>query len=183
MEFRTHCKSCTDQSLWVLVPITILGGVLVALLFLLNFTVSVGTLNGLILYANIIRSGIIDLINTFNNEGYRNAKFLIVFIDWLNLDLGVETCFYDGMDTYAKTWLELLFPVYILVLVGAIILGSRWSSTLAWLSKHNAIPALATLVLLSCTQCFLNVTAIFSNTHPHTGNSFVYQLNSTSVAG
>ena len=24
---------------------------------------------------------------------------LIVFIDWLNLDLGVETCFYDGMDT------------------------------------------------------------------------------------
>ena len=172
----THCKPC-DQHLWVLLLITISGVALVALLFLLNFTVSVGTLNGLILYANIIRPGIFDFINTNNDEEYSKANFLIVFIDWLNLDLGIETCFYKGMSTYAKTWLELLFPVYILVLVGAIILGSRWSSTLAWLSKHNAIPVLATLVLLSYTQCFQNVTTIFSSAQLYTSNSLC--INST----
>ena len=173
----THCKACTNQHLWVLLPITILGVVLVTLLFLLNFTVSVGTLNGLILYANIIRPGIIDFINTNNDEDYSKANFLIVFIDWLNLDFGIETCFYKDMSRYGKTWLELLFPVYILALVGAIIMGSRWSSTLAWLSKRNAIPVLATLVLLSYTQCLQNVTTIFSSTQLHTGNNLC--INST----
>eukprot|EP00731_Ephydatia_muelleri_P022234 Em0014g825a len=43
-----RCVPCADK-LWLLVPFSIMGVALVALLFLLNFTVSVGTINGLIL--------------------------------------------------------------------------------------------------------------------------------------
>ena len=42
-----------------------------------------------------------------------NIHFLRVFISWLNLDLGIETCFFDGMDAYVKTWLQFVFPIYI----------------------------------------------------------------------
>ena len=137
-----------------------MGVVLIKLIFLLNCTVSVGTINGLILYANIVRPGIINFVPAKN----RLEMFLFVFVDWLNLNLGIETCFYDGMDTYTKTWLELLFPLYILALVGAIIIGSRWSSKLAWLSKRNAVPVLATLILLSYTKFFQTTCKIFTPT-------------------
>ena len=168
----TQCMLCTDLYLGLLIPISIMGVALVAFVFLLNCTVSVGTLNGLILYANIIRPGILDLSLT-NNQHYFK-KFLFVFIDWLNLDLGIAICFYDGMDTYAKTWLELLFPLYILALVGAIIVGSNWSSKLAWLCKHNAVPVLVTLTLLSYTNFLKTIVTIFSPASLDIGNSTVY---------
>ena len=158
----TLCKNCTDQNLWFLVLFSIMGVALVAFLLFLNCTVSVGTLNGLILYANIIRPGIINLLPVNNRRGYE--KFLTVFIDWLNLDLGIEACFYNGMSTYAKAWLQFLFPLYILALVGAIIFGSRWSSKLAWLCKRNAVSVLATLILLSYTKIFITVVTGFSYT-------------------
>ena len=157
-----QCKLCNDNYVWLLIPISIMGVVMVAFLFLLNCTVSVGTLNGLILYTNIIQPGVVNLLPTTSQNGFE--KFLIVFVDWMNLDLGIETCFYDGMDTYAKTWLELLFPVYLLAMVAAIIIGSRWSSKLAWISKRNAVAVLATLVLLSYTTLLQSVLTIFSYT-------------------
>ena len=68
---------------------------MVALIFLLNCTVSAGTLNGLILYANIIKPGIIVFVYSNSQNAFET---FFVFIDWLNLDFGIETCFYDGMD-------------------------------------------------------------------------------------
>eukprot|EP00731_Ephydatia_muelleri_P028278 Em0019g1151a len=164
-----QCKPCTYHYIWLLIPILLMGTVLMALIFLLNCTVSVGTINGLILFVNIVRPGVINLLPTNNQNGFE--KFLVVFVDWMNLDLGIETCFYDGMDTYAKTWLELLFPVYLLAMVAAIIIGSRWSSKLAWISKRNAVPVLATLILLSYTTLFQTTVTIFSFTRLDTDNS------------
>ena len=157
----TQCKQCNNQYLWVILLISIMGLAMVALIFLLNCTVSAGTLNGLILYANIIKPGIIIFVHSNSQNAFET---FFVFIDWLNLDFGIETCFYDGMDMYAKTWLELLFPLYILALVGAIIIGSRWSSKLAWLSKRNAVPVLATLILLSYTTFLQSVISILTYT-------------------
>ena len=54
-----RCVLCADK-LWLLVPFAIMGVTLVARLFLLNFTVSGGTINGLILNANLIAPGIVN---------------------------------------------------------------------------------------------------------------------------
>ena len=77
---------------------------------------------------------------------------LSVFIAWLNLDFGIETCFYNGMDAYGKTWLQFVFPVYIWVLVGLMILASRYSCRFAKLLGNNPVSVLATLILLSYTK-------------------------------
>ena len=45
---------CTDKHLALLLPFAILGVLLVALILILNMTVAVGTINGLIFYANIV---------------------------------------------------------------------------------------------------------------------------------
>ena len=96
------------------------GIALVAFLLILSLSVANGTISGLIFYANVIqanRSTFFPLME--------HSDILTVFIAWINLDLGIETCFYDGMTTYAFTWLQFLFPFYVWFLIGLIIVVSR----------------------------------------------------------
>ena len=65
-----------------------------------------------------------------------------MFIAWLNLDLGIETCFFDGMDAYSMTWLQFVLPIYIWLLVGLIATLCNFSTTAAKiLSSTNPIQA------------------------------------------
>ena len=43
------------------------------------------------------------------------VSFLTVFIAWLNLDLGIHTCLFPGLDMYTKVWLQFVFPKYVWV--------------------------------------------------------------------
>ena len=123
------------------------GILLVVSILVLNLTVAVGTLNGLIFYANIIGA------NTSIFFPTANLKFLSVFLSWLNLEVGFDACFYNGMDTYWKTWLQLAFPVYIIMLVIIIIALSDYSMKFSELiAKRNPVATLATLILLSYTK-------------------------------
>ena len=66
-----------------------------------------------------------------------NLRILFsVFIAWLNLDFGIETCLYYGLDAYSKTWLQFVFPVYIWVIVGLIIFVSHYSQMFANLATQ-----------------------------------------------
>ena len=88
-----------------------------------------------------------------------------LFLAWMNLDLGIETCFYDGMNSIAKAWLQLVFPTYIFALVGAIVLTiifGRYSSRISRLCQVNIFPALATLILLSYSKILRTIITIFS---------------------
>lgn len=77
---------------WLLVVFAIAGVGLVALLRTCKLTTSVGDINGLIFYANIISvSGLMNLSKCSTHP------ILHVFISWINLDFGIEMCFYSGM--------------------------------------------------------------------------------------
>ena len=120
-----HCIHCTNNRTALIILFAVAGIVLIALIFLARLTVSVGTLNGLFFYANIIQA---------NHQAYfprDTINFFTTFISWLNLDLGMETCFYDGMDIYAYSWFQFLFPFYLWFLVGCIILASHYSRSIA----------------------------------------------------
>ena len=60
---------------------------LVIFLFVLKLTVAIGTINGLIFYANVIA---VNQSAFFPSE---DTNIHTIFIAWLNLDLGIETCF------------------------------------------------------------------------------------------
>ena len=158
----SECKKCSNSYLG-LVGIFILAGiVLVVILSLLNMTVSVGTLNGLIFFANILQANNTTFLPSFT---YNNLVFFFsTFIAWLNLDLGIPTCFFDGLTTYIKTWLQFVFPLYILALVGFIIIASKYSIRLTDLFGSNAVSVLATLVLLSYTKILRILITVFSFT-------------------
>ena len=134
------------------------GLMLVFLILVLNLTVAVGTLNALLFYANIIDA---NKSIYFGQES--EIKFFPMFISWLNLNIGFDVCFFEGMDSYAKVWLELAFPVYIILLVILIICVSSCSSKLSTiLGKRNPVATLATLILVSYTKLLEIIVVSFS---------------------
>ena len=96
----SNCLQCSNFHLFLLIPFALAGLLLVAVLLWCNLTVSVGTINGLIFYANIVRVNQATFFPSSNNS--LGTRFLAVFIAWLNLDLGFETCFFGGMDAYTR---------------------------------------------------------------------------------
>ena len=160
----SECKDCSNVYLVSITFFILCGVALVTILTLLNMTVSVGTLNGLILLANFLQANRTAFLPATLSNTRALITFLDVFIAWLNLDLGIPMCFFDGLTTYVKTWLQFLFPLYILTLVGVMIITSNYSTRMTRLFGTNAVSVLATLVLLSYTKILRILITVFSFT-------------------
>ena len=142
------CHSYWPVTFIVIFIASIVAGILlVSTLLILNMTVAVGLINSFVFYANIV--GVSGMAFFPSSE----PSFPTVFVAWLNLDIGIDVCFFDGLDAYTKTWLQLAFPVYIISLVVAIILVSEYSPRFAGLiGRKDPVATLATLILLSYTK-------------------------------
>ena len=148
-----QCKQCSNIYLLIIIPIGIFGLVLVLLLFVLNLTVADGDINAFLLYVNIININS-SIFFPINNTATH------IFISLANLDLGITTCFYRGMDNYAKIWLQLMFPAYLILIATSLIIASRYSGRIQRLTARRALPVLATLFLLSYTKVLLIVSSV-----------------------
>ena len=146
-----QCGQCTNTYIALIIPFGFAGIALVAFIITLNLTVSVGTINGLIFYANVVK--IYEPI--FFPNGSVNV--LSQFISWINLDLGIETCFFDGMDSCSKAWLQFIFPGYVWFLLIFLVISSQYSSKIVRLVGSHAVPVLATMILLSYTKLIRTV--------------------------
>ena len=160
----SECKDCSNVYLVSITFFILCGVALVTILTLLNMTVSVGTLNGLILFANILQANRTAFLPLTTSHTSAMIAFLSAFIAWLNLDLGIPICFFDGLTTYVKTWLQFVFPVYVLALVCVMIIASNYSTRVTRLFGTNAVSVLATLVLLSYTKILRILITVFSFT-------------------
>ena len=153
-----QCLSCSNDYLALLIPFTLAGPVLVGFIKLLDLTISQGTINGLVFYANIIQ------VNQDIFLPWRSTHPLTIFIAWLNLDLGVETCFFNGLDAYTKTWMQFAFPLYVWGIAGFIIILAKYSDRVAKVMGNNSVPVLATLFLLSHAKLFRTIITALSYT-------------------
>ena len=143
----SRCMKCTNVHLLISIVIIVAGIVLVVFLYLINLTVTKATISGIILYANII--SINYSVFLINDKVFTPLR---VFISFTNLDLGIEVCFYNAMDSYVKIWLHLFFPTFLIFMAFIIIIASRYSSRILRLTYSRSLPVLATLFLLSYTS-------------------------------
>ncbi len=158
----SRCIECPDYwpvvFLLVVVGTFLAGLALVVLLMLTNLTVAAGTLNGVIFYVNVFSA------NRSLFMPYRHTNFHSIFIAWLNLDPSFDICFIKGMDTYVKTWLQIIVPVYLILVVVAIMIASRYSAKFSKIiARKNPVATLATLILLSYTKFLNSVITILSS--------------------
>ena len=161
------CRRCSNRYISLIITFFLAGLLLVAIMIYGNLTISQGTFNGLLFYANIVRVHHSILFPP------NHVNVITVFIAWLNLDLGFEACFYDGMDAYSRVWLQYVFPAYVWLLVASIIIIGNYSKFAAKLFGSNAIQVLATLLLLSYTKIQRIILETWSSTFiRYTNGSF-----------
>ena len=156
----SRCKECSNIYIFLLIPFALAGVALVAFILLLNLTVATGTIQGLIFYANIMEG------DPLLSVTLATPHFPTIFISWLNLDLGIETCFYNGMDSYGKFLLQLAFPTYVFILIGVIVVLCEVSKKFASLiGNRNPVAALCTLILLSYSKLIRTIITALQFTH------------------
>ena len=150
------CEQCHDDYMiigWIAL-FAVMGVLLVVLLIALNLTVSVGTLNGLLFYANIVKL----YEPVFSKKGA--LPVLSQVISWINLDFGFEVCFYNGMDSYVKQWLQFAFPLYLWIIIFIIIQLCRRYGKISRLMGSHAVPVLSTLTFLSYTKLVRTIVIV-----------------------
>ena len=172
------CSNTSYKGILLILFFGCIGIVLILLLAALNLTISTGLINGLIFYSNIIHASSGTFLPVRENDTHlaQFLKFLSVFLAWMNLDFGIDTCFFDGYDTYISTWIQFLFPIYIWLLIFVVILLNRYSGVISKLTRSNfqlfliklkltssnIVSVLATLMLLSYSKVLITVfSAIF----------------------
>ena len=160
----SHCLKCPSYWPALLIAIIIVallsGLALMVIILYLNLTVAVGSLNALIFYANIMLANMSVLMPA------HGPTFYTVFIAWMNLDLGLDICFIHEMDMYAKTWIQLAFPIYVISLLFIVIIACEISTKFANLiGRKNPVATLATLILLSYTKLLQSIIAVLSFAH------------------
>ena len=92
------------------------------MILLLNLTVAVGTINGVVFYANI-------LAVSYSTFFYLSCKIAQGFVLILNMEFPniINFCYVKGLDAYSKIWLRLGFPLYMFLIVFAIIKLCQYS--------------------------------------------------------
>ena len=148
-----ECKRCSNANIAYIILFILWGLILVSVMFLLDLTITTGTINGLLFYANIVN---IDSNIYFRGTG---QQFFLVFISLLNLELGFPLCFYDGMKENTKLLLQYVFPIYLVLLMLAINRLSQYTTIMRRiLSKFDGIHIFATISYMIFSKLLLTIT-------------------------
>ena len=177
----SHCLPCPNHwplaFIFIMFAAFIAGILLVTVILVLNMTVADGMINAIIFYT--------DVTAPFHRIVHSSASpnFPTVFIAWLNLDIGFDVCFFKGLDVYAKTWIHLLFPAYIIFLVAMVIQISKHSPRFTRLissRRRDPVATLATLILLSYAKLLSTTISVLSYatlTYPDGSTSVVWLVD------
>jgi hypothetical protein len=196
----THCLDCYGSSIYVAPVAFVLGGlILVGIILLLGLTIGNGGMNGLIFYANIVwayKSLIFPHSDADINVGLLKVikYFFKIFIATLNLDVGFELCFWDGMDAFWKSLLQFAFPVYIWVVTGIAMVVVKYLPSCVRCTRipycqryakcncaQRPVKVLATLILMSYAKLIRTILGVFTfsvlKIYPGTTTKLVWGLD------
>ena len=116
----TRCLTCPDnKTLGLIALFAVLGVLLVILIKVFNITITDGYINGFIFYSNVLS------IYLNNLPSSQRIPFF-VSMAFMNLNFGIETCFYSGMSQIHLTTLTLVFPIYLLGILLVIVLFTEY---------------------------------------------------------
>ena len=171
----SQCGECSNYYFLLLIPFALMGVIVVFFLIAINFTVANGTINGLVLYAFVIKLNIDIFFSPSCGKEYVIMNILSIFVAWFNFDLGIETCFYEGMTSSDKVWLQFAFPAYVAFILLVIVVAGNRSTTISRLCRYNMVPVMGTLILLLYSKMLRVLFNIFTFSRMYTSND-TYQF-------
>ena len=139
-----ECHPCSNWWLLTLLLYIGLGPLVICVIYCLRLTLTMGTLNGIILFGQVSNIGLKQHLILA-----KSYKFLSSSISFLQLSACFPLCFFDGMDEAWKAGLGILFPLYLLVVLCFIIVLARFWTWLSRKVSRHFVQVLVTVVHLS----------------------------------
>ena len=172
-----ECRDCSNAWLATLLLYAVAGVLMVLVAFLLDLTITHGTITGVFFYANIVRVN----SNIFFRAG--RDGFLFFCLSWLNLEVGFPLCFYDGMSESAKLGLQYVFPAYIILILSVIVFLSQRSLIMQRiLSQFDGTHALVSIFYISFLKLLRSVidtVTLVTIVTENRDNTFVWFFDGT----
>ena len=179
----TECQHCSNTWIALVSIYLVTGPLLIYLLYALKLTLTSGTLNGIIFYAQAANCGLLDMLryHFFKSSLDGLSRFAIFIIHVLNLETGLPRCFYNGMTELWKAFLTFMFPLYLLTIVIVLIILSRFSPKLSNRIAHSSVQVLVTVVHLSFSKLILQLINVMTPAVVYTPNdvNYVWYLDGT----
>ena len=163
-----ECKQCSNWWLLILIVYAVAGPLFICLLYALKLTLTTGTLNGIILCAQLFE--VIDLPQSKFDISSTIIKAFLLF------EVDNPHCFYDGMTEIWKSGITLLYPVYLLSILFVLTLISRFSVRISNQISGSSIQVLVTVVHLSFTKLLLSIIDVFTPISIYTHTSEVRRV-------
>ena len=168
----SRCLDCPDNKgipLAFFILFFVMGLIHVSYIKIFDFTVTKGTYNGFIFYANMIwinQEIFFPHINKQINPNLHTFfSVMRVLTAWMNHDFGIETCFIYGLDAYSKVWLQFLYPFYLYGIAILIIIVCNYSTKVTKIFGNNSVAVLSSLFLLGYVKLIRVLYAVFSFAH------------------
>ena len=142
--FSMKCRECPYEWIALLLVLFIRGLLVVVVLFLFNLTAMQGTVNGFILYCNM-------MINTSSTAFFAHNAWQppLALFRYLSLRIGHGLCFFNE---FSKALLQFAFPFYLLTLVATIIICAHKCNfrifQITFIARR-AVPVLTTLMIMT----------------------------------
>ena len=142
--FSMKCRVCPNEWIALLLVLFIGGPLVVVVLFLFNLTAMQGTVNGFILYTNM-------MIHTWSAGFFSHYTWepLHIVFKYLSLRIGQGLCFFNE---FSKALLHFAFPFYLLILVATIIICAHKCNCRIFrvtFIARRAVPVLTTLMIMT----------------------------------
>lgn len=151
----SKCAKCSNYWLFTIPAYLVAGLMAVLVMFLFNITLHLGTIGGLIFYANLFP--VVILVD--------RHTWLIPFTEpffILNLDQSFSSCLFDGMTMTTKMVFLLAYAFYLWFLVAVMILVAQCSSRVSAIIMKSSVQVLMTLVHLSLSRLLITTIDIYS---------------------
>ena len=136
------------------------------LLALLRITIAEGYLNSVLFYSNIVNLFAIYIAPELS------ARWLFVPLSWLSTNLGIQVCFFDGMNTLISYGLQFVYVFYLFVLMGLTIVVAKFVQ-LPKSYIYSPTKVMATLLILCYTSLLETCVSIFAFTFVYTSDGQV----------
>ena len=168
----TECHHCSNTWIASVSIYLVAGPILIYLLYALRLTLTTGTLNGIIFYAQAANCGLIDGLRLhYYNSSIKQLSDLAIFIlSVLNLEPGIPLCFYNGMTVLWKIGLNFFFPLYYLTIVAVLIILCHFSPRLSNRIAHSSVQVLVTVVHLSFSSLLIQLINVMTYAEVYTSN-------------
>ena len=162
----SQCQECSNYYLFLIFAFAFAGFVTMFGMASLHITITEGYLNSVLFYSNIA-----NLFDAYFTPLSIGSGFFIP-VSWISQNLGIQTCFYDGMTTLDAYALRFAYIAYLFLLMGIVSLVARYFS-LPRSYKYSPTKVFATLLILCYSSLLETCVSIFAFTSVYTSDGNV----------